>query len=174
MELAVNTLVVIILGIIIVGGGLTLVYKIFDASKDLPNEVSQQTEQQLFNVLLSSNRRIAVLDNQQTIERKDSAVFAIAFRNELNATTTTFTVDLGDGGAPTVKPSGMISDCSTTNCPFASTVEMTYSLQRYESKAFLVLVEVPRGAESGQYAFTVEVKKGDELYDRVKLYVNVP
>jgi len=174
MELAVNTRVVIILGVIIVGGGITLVYKIYDASKDLPSEVSKQTEQQLFNVLLNSNRRIAVLDNQKTIERKESDVFAVAFRNELDATTTTFTVDVD--GAPSVKPDGA---CTVPDeCPSASTVEMSYALKRYESKAFLILVDVPAGAESGQYVFTVNVYEGDisqnKLYDRVKLYANVP
>lgn len=182
MELAVNTLVVLILGITIVTGGMVLMYKIFDKVQGIPSEVDAQTQKQLFNILLGSKKRISVLNNVQDIKRKEQAIFPVATMNQEEGTSTEFkvdpvpklVVDPGDDCAQqwTANPDQNYLDA----CPVASALDDPFMLKRYESKAFYVVVDVPKGASNGEYTFEVNVQKNDNGwtdYARAKVNVDV-
>lgn len=176
MELAVNTLVMIILGIIIMGGGISLVYKIFDKAITIPGEVDRQTEETLFNMLLGSKQRIAVLDNVKTVARKDDAVFAVAIQNQVDGTEATFTVEKP---LLTLVPTGAEGCQDTTidnapsDCPVADALSEPFTVKRYESSPFYVVARVPRGAESGEYGFVINVLQDGDVYARTKINVVV-
>jgi len=172
MELAVNTLVVLILGMLIVGGGIALVYNIYDAGVKLPEEVGKRTEARLFDMLLNGDQRIAVLDNVQTIARGKTATFAVAIQNELEGQTSTFKVV--DIKQVTPDP----RTCTQQSCPEALMLGTTYTVPRYENKAFYVGVNVPKSAPSGEYVFMIKVNHlptsgPEELYARSKVHVVV-
>ncbi len=180
MELAVNTLVVIILGIVIVGGGILLISKIVVKASSVVPEVNDQTQQALFNVLLNSKQRIAALNNVQTVARNSYAQFAIAFQNQQAGQESIFTVAVD--ATPESYPNTALNnaDCggSPQNCPNATALPGPYKLPRYGSQAFPILVKVPRTAATGEYTFSVEVYNSTtqdtkHLYARTKISVDV-
>jgi hypothetical protein len=195
MELAVNTLVVLILGIVILVSGLAFMYSLFDDVKDLPAEVDRQTEEQLFNILLSSKKHIAALYNVQTVKWKESATFPIAIQNQLIGTKATFEVaDIALTGEPgkgadhedfCLLANGDINPTNADSCPRAAFLSDPFTLQRYDSHAFYALVDVPSGAPTGEYTFTITVASTacdsdaeiDDAcpnpYAKTKIHVNV-
>jgi len=180
MELAVNTLVVIILGVIIVGGGIALIYKIVASAEKMPGEIDRRTEQQLFDMLITSGEKVVVLNNVRTGERKDAVVFPVAIQNLADGPQTAFVVDLGSGWpATSVDRNGEeIPDCTNEDsCPHAITSDEEYRIDRFKSKAFYVMVNIPGAAKTGEYAFVVNIYKDSvsdaNFYARTKLNVKV-
>jgi hypothetical protein len=177
MELAVNTLVVLILGVLIVGGGIALMYSIYNKARVLPSEVDKQTQQQLFNILLTSKERIAALDNVQTVARGETATFPVAVQNQLEGQDATFLPVWVQQAA--VVPQGVDVTCQTSppdtaKCPAMGVIAEPFTLKRYDSKAFYVTVAVPKGAASGQYIFNVDVLNSTNgLYARTQVSVYV-
>ncbi len=167
MELAVNTLVVIILGIIIVGGGLALINNIYHKAVKLPDQVSQQTQEQLFSMLINGDQRIAVLNNVKKAKRGKTATFPIAIQNDLEGTEATFRV----------KSMEQIAGPQCTNdCPTGIFLTNEMTIKRYDHKAFYVGVEVPKSAKSGEYVFLVNVEtvgSPSSPYARTKVNVIV-
>ncbi|MBR9693332.1 hypothetical protein GOV07_05410 [Candidatus Woesearchaeota archaeon] len=172
MELAVNTLVVLILGIVLLGSALTLVYKVYDKAIVLPDEMNQQTEQQLFDMLLSSKQKVAVLENVKNAQRKTMAVYAVAFQNHLDGADHTFTVEVALNAPPDEVDCG--SPVNYALCPEPNFLDVDYTLKRYDSKAVYVGLDVPKEAKSGEYIYSVNIMDdGGNLYGRTKIHVNV-
>lgn len=192
--MAINTLVVLIIGIVILVSGIAFMYSLFDDVKNLPSEVDAQTEQQLFNILLSSKKRIAALYNVQTTGWKDEAVFPIAVQNQLSGESASFSIkSVTMTGEPSDTPTcleenGALMTPYPENCPTAEYIGETFLIKRYESHAFYAMIVVPKGTPSGEYTFTVIVKTedcADEVqsppssgqcpnpYAKTKIHVNV-
>jgi hypothetical protein len=173
MEIAINTLVVLILGLVIMGGGIALVYNIYNKASALPGEVDQITKDQLFDILLGSKQKIAVLNNVLPAERRGSVTFAVAFQNQADAVDETYKVNVPQ--APIVSPVSCGSPFDNTKCPYAFAGEGPYILKRYESKAFKVIVNVPASVEAGEYIFEINVTNYSNsfLYARTKVHVVV-
>ena len=173
MELAVNTLVVLILGIVLLSGALTLVYKVYDAAIVMPEEMNKQTEDQLFSMLLSSKQKVAVLENVKDSQRKKTAVYAVAFQNHLEGIEHTFHVEVEQNAAP-----DGVTNCGThpdyAPCPEAHFLDEGYTLKRYDSKAVYVGLYVPKEATPGEYIYNVNImNESVELYGRTKIHVIV-
>jgi len=182
MELAVNTLVVLILGVIIVGGGIALMYSIYNKAKTLPGEVDKQTQQQLFSILLGSKERIAALDNVQTVARGETATFPVAVQNQLEGKEATFLPVRAQQAAvvpPGVDATCRISPPDTAKCPAMDVIAEPFTIKRYGSKAFYVIVTAPKGAAAGEYVYNVDVMNATadgqpiNLYARTKVHVDV-
>ncbi len=160
MEIAINTLVVLILGIVIITGGILLLRNIYVKAIELPEQVSQQTEDALFNMLLSSKQRIAVLHNVQDIQRKKSALYPIAFQNQLEGAVSCFRIVTTDNPEIVVEPSASacIGGGTPDTCPKADVLADEWMLDRYESNAIYAGVAVPKAAQRGEYVFQLVVQ----------------
>lgn len=181
MQLAVNTLVVLILGIVILGMGMALVYTIYDKSVAMAEEVPAQTEKRLFSVLLSSKQRIAVLNNVRDVERGDAVLFPVAIQNEIEQESEQFLIEMGDTVTATTKQGDSI-DCAdpSVTCPEPIVLPGPYEVERFKSKAFNVFVDVPKPTLPGEYTYRVKVYQGDtalsddfNLYARTTVSVNI-
>ncbi|MFH1649808.1 MAG: hypothetical protein ABIA93_04625 [Candidatus Woesearchaeota archaeon] len=82
IELSVNFLVVLILGIVIFGAGIMLFYTVFDKAKDYDRKVTDQMEERL-NSLMDQGQMVAVLDATQRAAPKQPAVYALGITNKL-------------------------------------------------------------------------------------------
>gem|GEM_PF-1751962 len=182
MELAVNTLVVIILGIIIVGGGIALISTIYTKAVQLPTNMDKQTEQQLFSILLSSKQRIAVLENVQSASRKDMVTFPVAIQNQLEGVDATFKPVAAANASVAPDPLCMTSSPDPKKCPRMELLNASFTLKRYENKPFYVGIYIPASAKAGEYVYRVEVynttANGEIVgstppYASAKLHVNV-
>lgn len=82
IELATNTLVVIIIGIVLLGLGFTMVVKIVNKGEDYTREVNEQLMEQLRKSQFTDGKLVAVLNPHKTIQRKDQAYFLLGFVNK--------------------------------------------------------------------------------------------
>ena len=82
IELSVNFLVIIILGIVILAGGITLIYKVFAGSTQLTDRVSDQQAAELDRIM-SQGQLVATATTTKTIKRGDFDIFAIGINNEI-------------------------------------------------------------------------------------------
>ena len=174
MQLAVNTIVVLILGIIIVGGGIALFNKIFQEAVVLPDKMGQQMQEQLKAILLNSNQKIAVLGDLKTVQRKQTATFPAAFQNELEAPQADFRIKDPE---LVVDPTGGACQVATPpdSCPEPRVLPGPYTVKRYDNWPFFVGVAIPKNAARGQYVYqvTIEGDDGSGYVDYARTKVNV-
>ncbi|MCF7799274.1 hypothetical protein K9M74_05210 [Candidatus Woesearchaeota archaeon] len=192
IELSINMLVVIILGIIILVAGLTMFYKAYDNVGGLNDQVDAQTQARL-NALLDDGAPIVVLMNTKTGERGDGTIFSVAVNNNLpstkhfkiNVSYATTTADYSDecsGNNPFLAENCYCEDdfdfCAD-NWILGGKREFT--LENNERKSFPVQITLPKkNIKRGQYIFNLDVYY-KELTDsdyvpfstRQKLYVTI-
>ena len=82
VELAINTVVVLILGVIIVGGGVAMVSVILHEGETIAKEVSQAQMRQL-DTLYGQGYLVAVTPKRVDVRAGDTAVFALGAQNIL-------------------------------------------------------------------------------------------
>ncbi len=157
MELAVNTLVVLILGLIIVGSGIALIYGIFDKAKAMPEQVSHALESQLFDILLSSNDRVATLQNVKAGARKEMLIFPVAVSNQLEGVQATFKAVKAIKAQTAPTGSNCDSSSPPPSCPTMELIDEPFTLKRYDRKAFPVGIQIPKDAVAGQYTYRLNI-----------------
>lgn len=84
-ELSINMLVVIILGMVLLGVGVTIFYKAYDKAVDIQETVNSQTEEQL-DRLLDDGSLLVVPFSSRDAKRGDNVIFNLGVSNELGAT----------------------------------------------------------------------------------------
>ena len=193
IELSINMLVVIILGIVILGAGFTAFYKTAHKVSDINDQVDAQTQQRL-NSLLDDGAPIVILMNTKDGERGDSTTFSMAINNNL-LSTKQFTVNISYAGTTAdyegndpFNPSSEIggADCSSEpdNCGNAWILigKSEFSLENNGREHFPLRITVPKKeVKRGQYIFNVDVfyKEADSMDDltrfssRQKIYVTI-
>lgn len=184
IELSINMLVTIILGVIILSSGIYLTQRITSEAQAMGEDVPRQLEDRLFNVLLGPNDRIAVLENVRDGEQGDEVIFPIGLQNLYEYEQTEFQPTLQT--RPVVAPTGF-PNCVAANhpdCPKLRLLDTTYQLNRFEKVSFLAVVDIPDGAPGGEYTFDVTVHSvryndgaGWQVhsgqYAKTKVHVNV-
>ena len=79
MEIAINTLVVIILGVIILSGGFAILANISTVSDEIITSVDQNTQDKIAT-LLSSDTRVTIPHNEITSEEYGTYYFVLGFK----------------------------------------------------------------------------------------------
>lgn len=85
IDLSINTLVVIILGMLILGGGFLLLSQIDSSTRDLLQDVGRTTQQKIDKELVGGNL-ISIPDNTRTNAKYGIQHFALGFVNKLTET----------------------------------------------------------------------------------------
>jgi len=81
MELAVSTIVIIILSILIFIGGIALTWKLFAGAEELKTGIEQKTKQQIEAMLRQGTDLVAIPINSQRVDIGKDAVFGLGIRN---------------------------------------------------------------------------------------------
>ncbi|MCA9478198.1 MAG: hypothetical protein KC535_03575 [Nanoarchaeota archaeon] len=95
-ELSINMIVVIILGLTLMGVGISIFYQAYNKTVDIKENVDAQTQRQL-NDLLDTGEAIVIPINNKEGERGDYVDFDIGISNELGSTKTFFLYVRYDG-----------------------------------------------------------------------------
>lgn len=178
VELAVNTLVTIILGTVVVVGGILLVRQITAKTEDTVSSVPNLIKEQMLNSLLNAKQNIVIYKNVLKVDAGESAVFYGAFRNNLEHPSAKFRFF---NPRISVVPTPSHAQACLTNpgapmCPRASMFGDVVDLPRFETSTFLIVVNVPKTAPSGEYSFEVrlqQVEPNNKLYEVTKIHIDV-
>jgi len=169
-ELAISTIVVMILGILVIGGGLLLVARLTDWSTgtavDLSNEQIAALKQ-----MMSKGELVAVYPDSQTVSPGKSAVFGVGIENRLNQLTS-FSIDATardqDGNDKTVN--WTLAKLSIEFIP-------AIDIEKNEQKEEKIVVTPDKTAPRGTYTIFVNTSYKDPnnpaksiLYESIRFF----
>lgn len=179
LGLAINTIVVIIIALVILGLGTNLMISWISGAQDLKNELDSKTQAELERMLVDQGKKVALPLHTATVERGNSHVFGLGVLNidvEEYGNEFTFEASLSknryldeEGEFIALDNSAIQSWLLFNPGPVKINENQHYSVS--------ILVNVPTEAFKGKYIFNVKVRDGSEekeQYDNTKkFYVTV-
>lgn len=175
MELSINFIVMLVMGIAVFSGGLLFAQKFFAHAENVKGSLDSQTEKQI-EKLLDSGSPVVIPISQKEIKRNKFDTFGVGVLAQFNGE---YRMTVEPNGAFKKDKTQITLDTSTwLNMPKDMQV-----LEKNEKGKFLVGVNVPKEAERGTYMFKVTVSYRDpndalnnmDEYDNpIQFFVTVP
>jgi hypothetical protein len=161
-ELAISTLVVMILGVLVVGGGIALLAKIMMASEDLNADLPTRHLDEL-RERLTEGQLVATVPSNQKVVAGEAVTFGLAVKNALD--TKTFTIDIKG------KDENDADVTFGTGATQWSKVLFTDLTIEGGQEAIAKIIVVPgKNVPQGTYTFIVKVMDGAEVYDSARFF----
>jgi hypothetical protein len=172
MQLSINFLVVIILGIAMLVMGVVFVRKMFTGASDIKANLDKQTEEELEN-LMTSGERVAIPYTKKEVRAGKTVIFGLGILNVLGEDSN-FVIDIECGDTV---PSGLLSCPDIIYKPSAS-------IENNDQHKMPIAIKAP--SDKGTYIIDVRIcnyivgnpppcTTSDEYYDGSlhKIYVKV-
>ena len=174
LELSINTLVIIILSLVILAGGLTLLYTFIGGATDIKAQLDEQTNQELERLLVEQGKQVALPLHVATVYRGETHVFGLGILNIGGES-------VGEKFQVLVSLNKVVDEQEQdiTSLVSRSEVEqwVLYNteimiIQEHEQRREPILVSVSKAAQKGTYIFTVRVLlDNDQPYGNVQNFV---
>jgi hypothetical protein len=158
--LSMNVLVIIIISLVILAGGITLLYKFIGGAEEIKGQLDSRTDMELERLLVDQGKKVALPLQVADVERGSTHVFGIGILNidpelaefwvvvELSKYVDETQVDLTDTLETT-------SEEYPENWPLFFDQIMTIAEGEHRKES--ILITVPDTAPPGQYIFSVVV-----------------
>ncbi len=166
IELGINTLVVVIISIVILGGGITLLYKFISGAEDIQRQLDSRTEEEITRLLVDQGKQIALPRHIAEIARGEAHTFGLGILN-IYEDTSQFTIKvtldkaLDEPGQDLLLSEREQHQITKTWLLYnQEPISISQGQQHQEG----IFVGVPKDAHKGTYIFTVEVWQGEEQY----------
>ena len=173
LELSVNMLVTVIISLVVLAGGITLLYKLLGGAGEIQSTLDKQTQEELERLLVDQGRQVVLPYHSATIERGKNHVFGLGILN------------IGERKEFQVVVS-LVKVVDKDNQDITATIERAAvdnrPLYDHNPKAIVesqhdtwqILIAVPNDALSGQYIFDVRAMTGEQQYGNAqKIIVQV-
>lgn len=167
--LSINVLVIIIISLVILSGGITLLYKFIGGAEEIKTDLDKRTQDELERLLVSQGQKVALPLHVAEVARGEIHVFGIGILNTFD-TQQTFFIKIQLKKA--VDEFGQEIPVNT-----ASVVSWIF----YNSKGILInadnnhketlLVNVPKTAAKGQYIFAASVQTSSGPYGNPQTFI---
>ncbi len=152
--LSIETLVVIIISLIILAGGVALIYQFIYNAEEIKGQLDEKTNAELERLLVDEGKEVALPKNVAIIERGNNHVFGIGVLNvdveNMFVITVEFSVAVDKQG----NDLGVTADDVGGWLLYDSE---PIKLEEGQHKKESILVKVPKEALVGQYIFNVKV-----------------
>ncbi len=155
--LSVETLVIIIISLVILSGGITLIYQFIHGAEDIKGQLDQKTQDELERLLVGQGNKVALPLHVAIISRGESHVFGLGIQN-INDNTESFTVSIHlnkitdeskKDVTASIDPQSVASWALYNSAPI--------SVESNANKKEAILIQVPKSAIKGEYIFVAEV-----------------
>ncbi|MBT4805269.1 hypothetical protein HON71_03790 [Candidatus Woesearchaeota archaeon] len=175
LGLSVNTLVVIIMGMVLLVGGMALLYKFIGGAVEIENQLSEKTNNELERLLINQGKQVALPFQVADISRGEGHVFGLGMLN---------IGGVGDQFNIFVELSKALDESEVEfTAPEALNWLLYYkkpmTILEGEHKKEGILVNVPKDGLLGSYVFNVKVctalpcDSSNQYGNTQKFYVNV-
>ncbi len=163
IELTINFVVMLVLGIAMLSGALVLTKNLFSKVHSAKAAVDSNTMNEIRNLIIDSDEPVVIYPGRKTIARKGDFVFGVGIQNLLTEGDDRFVVE--------TKLKGGTSDCTVYKedggtetqiidfCP-QTIGGAPITINKRELETVPLYVEVPKEAEPGLYRINVCVCKG--------------
>lgn len=175
--LSINTIVVVIISLVVLGGGMSLLFKFIGGADSVKNSLDTRTEAELERLLIDQGKLVALPLHTVTIEVGKPHVFGIGILN-IGAPTDQFRVE-----AKVIKFIDRDNQATEGDALPEGDELMLYNKDAIKVDAGAhekqtILVEIPDSFPTGQYIFDARVfneqAEGPKLYGNPqKFYVTV-
>jgi len=155
--MSVETLVVIIISLVVLAGGITLMYKWIYGAESIKSSLDEQTNSELERLLVEQGKQVALPRNVADLNRGENHVFGIGILNVGDESN--FRIEVGDPQA-----------VDQTNNPISVAVDKSswllyndqpITLKQGQHVKEFINVKVPKeNTPLGQYIFPVKVRYG--------------
>jgi hypothetical protein len=189
VELTINFIVMLILGMAMLTGAIMLSTKLFGKVAKHQASVDAQTQQQIKNLITSGNDLVVIYPQRMEVSRKDSVVFGVGVQNTLTTQgpQDEFSLFIEFDNAMDPERQKLCDNTNTSLCSdpldwvALGARNNVQKIDKNDLKSFPVPVVIPKGAKPGIYVFNVGVceggtcNQGDPLYGDTlrKIYVRV-
>jgi len=159
--LSINMLVILILSIVILVGGIGLLYKFIGGAEDIKAQLDQKTDQELEYLLVDQGQIVALPLHSVSLYAGNSHVFGLGILNVLDERSE-FKIFVY---SPKVvdERENEITDQAPVNLNEWLLFSDTVSIEKAGHQKEPILVITPKSAVKGRYIFSVEVKGPDNL-----------
>lgn len=183
IELAVNFLVMLMLGIVIFAFGIRFAYKLFAQGNELTGDAYKKYSKQIEDLACASAEKVCLPTKTLTIDGTKPAIFGLVIENVLGSEET-FHVEVTEGKfVAKGSPDGVPFVADTAKIQFLPKPEdelASVELPSKEKRSVGIVVQAS-GAQPGTYSFNVNVLRSNSpnvptpyVPTPFKIYINVP
>ncbi|MBT3813815.1 hypothetical protein HOE37_04955 [Candidatus Woesearchaeota archaeon] len=168
--LSINTLVVVIISLVVLAGGITLLYKFIGGAEEIKGELDAKTKTELERLLVDQGKPVALPLHVAYVNRGEQHVFGIGILN-IGGVGDKFNIEVGLSKVLDETES-QVSVSGTDTWLLFNTKSIKILEGEHVSES--ILVNVPKTAPNGQYIFSVKIFSDSKQYGNTqKFYVNV-
>jgi hypothetical protein len=175
IELSVNTLVVVIISVVILGGGLALLYSLVSQSWHVKDQLDDQTTAEIERLLTDEGKPVALPFHFAEIVRGDNAVFGVGILNK-GGVSGSFYLNVELSSAVNEAGEDISAQVDVIDWLTYYTKEILLEKEGDQVKE-PISVSVPNEAKKGEYIFRVRVCHDPDCQDQYgktqKIYVTV-
>lgn len=167
--LSINTLVIIIISLVILSGGITLLYKFIGGAEDIKGSLDQKTQDELERLLVSQGQKVALPLHVADVSRGETHVFGIGILNTFD-TQQTFLVRISL--KKVIDETGQeipVDKNAVTSWVFYNSEGISIGADNNHKEA--LLVNVPKNAAKGQYIFSATVQTSSGFYGNPQTFI---
>ncbi len=172
VSLPINLMVVLIISLVILGLGVTLLYKFIGEAEKIKTDLDQKTSEELERLLVGQGKMVALPLHLAYLNPGEDHVFGIGILNINPADS--FTIEVGLSSAADLQGSPILEDQAQTAQWLLYPINQI-AIKENEHVKKGIMVSVPKTAVKGQYIFNVIIKdsSGNQYGNTQKFYVNV-
>ncbi|MBI4980961.1 hypothetical protein HZC30_05395 [Candidatus Woesearchaeota archaeon] len=154
--LSVETLVVVIISLVVLAGGVTLIYKFISGAEENKALLDEKTNAELERLLVDEGKEVALPRNVATVERGNNHVFGIGILNV--GAEDSFSIEVEFSIAVDKLGNELSVDKEEITKWVLYDDTEPGKLAEGQHDKISILVKVPKEALVGQYIFNVKVK----------------
>jgi len=170
--LSVETLVIIIISLVILSGGIALLYQFIGGAEEIKTQLDQKTQEELERLLVGQGKKVALPLHVATIARGDSHVFGLGILNTFDLADTFFiTVQLQKiADEKGVDVTAQVDLKAVEGWALYNTAPI--AIESNANNKEVILIQVPRNALIGNYVFVAKVfDSKNNLYGNAQTFV---
>lgn len=181
LELSVNFLVIVIIGIVLFGFGIMFMNQIFFGAKDIKDITSEDLDKRIGQLMCEGSERVCFGFNKKEVPRNELGIFGVKITNMLNiGNNADFYVTVEKGIA--LNDEGNEINNEGLDCKPDCGTPRSMKIDRLESEEIALGILVNKNAQPGTYTFDVTIchsseacARGDSyFYDFNQIHIEVP
>jgi hypothetical protein len=176
IELSMNTLVIIIISLVILGSGIALLYQFIGSATDTKKLLDERTNTELEHLLVDQGKQVALPLHVATLSGGESHLFGVGILNsDAKKFGTEFVINIELNKFIDKNNEDKTTELQETAESWLLYTPETIKLEENENTKESILVDIPADAPKGQYIYDVIIKaKDNKPYGtKQKMIVNV-
>jgi hypothetical protein len=157
ISLSINTLVIIIISLVILGSGLALLNKFLTQAKEFKGDLDQRTQEELERLLVDQGRRVALPLHTAVLPAGEEHLFGLGIMNINSKAEFKIKVELSRfvDEQDQIRTNEIFDEANSWLLYFKEPI----TIEENEPKKEKILVQIPGDAPKGQYIYNVKVFK---------------